>query len=99
MNEERSKEYQFGFDLGTYEDYVAYFGVPIGGSRPWVDYLDGKSAKEEIIRKDKFQLYKLDEFNRSLKELCDKYSVSLSFGCGCCDAGATCKDISFSLNE
>jgi hypothetical protein len=98
------KKFDLGYSLGKLADtkeYVKVFGtLPVGGSSEWTAFLEGAAAKEKEIYNQKYKEYKLDEFESKLKELCNQYSVSIHFGCGCCGccgAGAFCKDIEFSF--
>jgi hypothetical protein len=88
-----SKEYLLGYNGATRDDYVKQFGEPIGGSESWVAFLSGTSDKLKEINDVKRKEYKIDEFESKLRELCKEYNVSINFGCGCCGAGATCKDL------
>lgn len=94
MNQEA---YALEYNLGTLDDFKTKFGEPIGGDPIWVSYVNGQANKQREIDAKNYKDYKLDEFEAELKVLCKKYDVKINFGCGCCGAGARCKDLEFSF--
>lgn len=93
LEDKNSQEYKYGFEFynHNYLEFKEKFGEPKVG-KEWLNFLYGKNDKNQILRKEKYDLYKLDDFLEKLKILCREYDVKIYGGE---EIFFRCKDIDF----